>query len=100
MTVLECDADVHKQYKLRSWDKVDTKFKGGGGTSFVPIFKYIKRKRIKTDVLVYFTDMYGDFPKTPPLYPTLWVSTTEVNKAPFGKVLQIKPQEEQVSSDW
>jgi len=99
VTVLECDADVQKEYKLKSWSKVDTKFKGRGGTSFVPIFEYIKKERIKTDVLIYFTDMYGDFPRFPPRYPTLWVSTTDIDKAPFGKVLQINKQEATSPSD-
>jgi predicted metal-dependent peptidase len=89
VTVLECDADVQKEYKLRRHGKVDTKFKGRGGTSFKPVFTYVKEKKIKTDVLVYFTDMYGDFPNQKPPYGTIWVSTTEGQKAPFGVTISI-----------
>jgi len=89
VTVLECDAEVQKEYKLTPFAKVDTKFKGRGGTSFKPVFEYIQEKRIKTDVLVYFTDMYGDFPEKRPSYPTLWISVTDNEKAPWGTVISI-----------
>lgn len=89
ITILECDAEVQKEYKLSKYKKVDTKFKGRGGTSFQPPFIYVKEKRIKTDALIYFTDMYGDFPPKKPNYPVMWVSVTEIDKAPFGLVLSI-----------
>jgi predicted metal-dependent peptidase len=93
VTILECDADVQKKYKLTPFSKVDTKFKGRGGTDFKPIFDYIKKECIKTDVLIYFTDMYGDFPTKAPNYPTLWVSTSDIVNAPFGTVLSIREHE-------
>lgn len=89
MTVLECDADVQKEYKLDKHGKIDTKFKGRGGTSFKPIFVYVKEKKIKTDLLVYFTDLYGDFPDKKPTYPVIWVSTTDNVKSPWGHVISL-----------
>lgn len=91
ITVLEGDTEVTKQYTLTPYSAVDTNFSGRGGTSFRPAFEYIKDKQIKTDVLVFFTDLYGDFPSTPPNYPVLFVSTSDSSvKAPFGHTLVIR----------
>lgn len=89
ITVLECDADVQKEYKLSRYKQVQRNFKGRGGTSFVPVFDYVKDKKIKTDILIYFTDLYGDFPSKKPPYTTIWVSTSEHEKAPFGYVISM-----------
>lgn len=88
ITVLECDAAVQKEYVLKPNMALDTKFKGRGGTAFEPIFKYVKDEHIYTDLLIYFTDMYGSFPPKP-AYPTIWVSTTDIEQAPFGTVISI-----------
>lgn len=88
--VIECDVDVQQHYKFKEGKKVSLDFYGRGGTSFVPVFKYVKEKNIKPDALVYFTDMYGTFPKNKPPYPVLWISTSGNLDAPFGKVIEIK----------
>ena len=49
-------------------------FKGGGGTSFTPVFKYLKDNPAELQILIYFTDGYGDTPEKPP-YPVMWVIT-------------------------
>ena len=90
VTVLECDAEIQKEYKLTKYSKVDTKFRGRGGTSFKPVFEHIRNKKIKTDVLVFFTDLYGDQDQCKkPTYPVIWVSTTEKQSVPFGWVLSL-----------
>jgi predicted metal-dependent peptidase len=90
MTVMECDADIQKTYKLSKYKKAQTNFKGRGGTSFQPVFKHIKEKKIKTDLLIFFTDGYGDQDqcKRPP-YPVLWVLTGQKQKMPFGHVISL-----------
>ncbi|NWG26893.1 MAG: hypothetical protein HXY30_21150, partial [Pseudorhodoplanes sp.] len=40
--VIECDAKVHRCYKLQKYDKVKRDIKGGGGTDFAPVFQYLK----------------------------------------------------------
>lgn len=87
ITIIECDAEVQKVYKLTPYTKVDPKFKGRGGTDFRPVFDHVAENRIETDLLIYFTDLCGSFPETKPRYPTLWVSTDANMKAPFGDVL-------------
>lgn len=91
ITVLECDAKIQKEYKLVKYGKIDCKFKGRGGTSFKPVFDHIKEKRLKTDILIFFTDLYGDADTcSKPPYATIWVSTTANVSVPFGKILSLK----------
>jgi predicted metal-dependent peptidase len=68
-----------------------------GGTSFIPAFEYIKKvMHDDIDLLVYFTDGYGDYPKWRPKYSVLWVVTTKIEKLkesnnypPFGRVIEL-----------
>lgn len=94
VTVIECDYNVQKVYQLTPHMKIDTKFKGRGGTSFKPPFEYIEENKLPIDLLIYFTDLEGDFPEKPPKYPVLWIAINGVpqygGKAPFGDVLDMK----------
>lgn len=64
--------------------------KGGGGTDFRPVFKYIEKKNITPACLIYFTDLCGTFPKQEAEYPTMWLTQTENYKAPFGITVEFK----------
>jgi predicted metal-dependent peptidase len=89
INVLECDAEVQKHYKLNKFKRAQRNMKGGGGTDFTPMFEYLKNKHIRTDVMVIFTDMYGSFPTAKYPFKTIWVSTSDVSTAPFGRVIRI-----------
>jgi predicted metal-dependent peptidase len=98
INMLECDATVGRHYKLKKFEKPKRDITGRGGTSFKPVFEYIKEKCIKTDALVYFTDLCGDFPERKPQYPVLWAyyncgwgSKPDV---PFGKVIDLEKEKE------
>lgn len=90
--ILDCDCRLNavtsvSEYPI-NWSNVS--IKGGGGTSFVPPFEhYANNIDAEPQCLIYLTDMYGDFPAQSPVFPTLWVSTTDVRDAPFGEVVQI-----------
>lgn len=90
INIIECDADVQRHYKLTRYKKPSRNVKGGGGTDFRPVFDYIQEKHLRTDVLIFFTDMWGSFPEKKYPFKTIWVSTSEVDKAPIGKVIRIK----------
>ena len=81
LTVIECDAAVGNVTMVSSdtpphdWSK--HRFSGGGGTNFTPVFEYIRAKRLRPDVLVFFTDGDGTCPQTNPGYPVLWLLTGE-----------------------
>jgi predicted metal-dependent peptidase len=65
--------------------QIGMKLYGGGGTDFRPVFDHLLGEPI--DGLIMLTDMYGTFPDAPPSYPVLWVSITDIDKAPFGTVV-------------
>jgi predicted metal-dependent peptidase len=90
MTVMECDAQIQHTYQLSKYKKIQKSFKGRGGTSFIPVFEYIKEKKVKTDLLIFFTDLCGDQDSCKkPGYPVLWVSTMPAIKVPFGHVVSL-----------
>ena len=100
VTVIECDAEVQKVYQLRRHGKVDTNFKGRGGTDFRPVFKWFEDKKKTPGLLVFFTDGEGAFPDPPPVKPkTVWILTsrTYCEKTPFGRVIKI-PKSDKPSS--
>jgi len=85
--LIECDAEVHAGRWLDAAEAVPTKFKGGGGTDFAPVFSHLEENRIPVDVCVYITDGYGNFGDKPSM-DVIWVMTTP-EKPPFGDYIQI-----------
>ena len=62
--------------------------KGGGGTDFRPVFRYIEEEGYEPACLVMLTDGYCDsFPSLEPEYPVLWIvfGNTKFDP-PFGEV--------------
>lgn len=67
-----------------------TNMKGGGGTSFVPVFEHLEENPVK--MLVVFTDSWGTMPSSEPIYPVVWaVYDHALPKAcvPFGEIVPI-----------
>lgn len=64
--------------------------KGGGGTSHVPVFNYIKEKEDTPLFVVCLTDLYTEFPNEPE-FPVIWARTPEsrVEDVPFGKLIRM-----------
>jgi len=87
-----CDTELSEPFIITTSTKKDLlniKLKGGGGTSFVPVFDWIKKENINPDCLIYFTDLYGDFPNRKPLYQTYWITESSNMQVPFGKKIKI-----------
>jgi predicted metal-dependent peptidase len=68
--------------------------KGGGGTSFVPFFDWVRKEAQDGSVplCIYFTDGYGSFPGVVPDVPVLWVvipGGLESRDFPFGTVARM-----------
>lgn len=77
LTVICCDAKVQSVETYtpdRPFDAGKINFKGGGGTSFKPVFRYVNENLPDTQLLLYFTDGEGDYPLRPS-YPVMWVIT-------------------------
>jgi predicted metal-dependent peptidase len=85
-----CDARVNKVRELLPEDRpFELLYVGGGGTSFKPPFKWVEDNDVQPDVLVYFTDLDGDFPDRAPDYPVIWLATKD-RPVPWGEVIRYK----------
>jgi predicted metal-dependent peptidase len=96
LTVIQCDAEITevKEYTENSRTPKEITVKGGGGTSFLPVFNYIREKALKPRVMLYFTDGFGEAPEKAPDYPVIWVLTPHGEKpCAWGDVIQI-PEDE------
>lgn len=91
MWVCDCDAEMYNAKKVTKHELSKLLFSGGGGTSFRPVFKWVKKElNDKIDALVFITDLYGDFPSEKPPYETFWVTETKNYDIPFGRKLVLK----------
>jgi len=89
--VVYCDAKVQNEEVFARADMpLKLNAMGGGGTSFVPVFKHVYKNGLTPSCLIYFTDLYGDFPSKAPDYPVMWVTKSKREKAPFGVVIRYK----------
>lgn len=82
-----CDARASEFVELDEYDPAKVKVTGGGGTDFRPVFNLIEKEPTNPVALVYFTDLYGDFPAEAPYYDVIWINTSIGQQAPFGKNL-------------
>ena len=97
VTVIECDCQIRKVYKVRKPSDVQHKIVGRGGTLFTPVINYVNNdKHYRDALLIYFTDGYGEssIPK-PMTYRNIWVildgKKEELSvKEPYGAVLEMK----------
>ena len=92
VTLLPCDAAVCEgaPFIFEPWEQFTRPrdIKGGGGTSFVPVFDWLQRHGTQPDLLVYFTDADGEFPKVEPPYPVIWLVKGR-GRVPWGQRIQL-----------
>jgi predicted metal-dependent peptidase len=88
-THMSCDAKVQTLTHFEEGDDLIFHSKGGGGTSFIPVFKEIEKFEDQPVCLIYLTDLQGDFPVKPPEYPVIWLCTKRGATAPFGEVVYL-----------
>ncbi len=62
---------------------------GFGGTSFVPIFDYVRRMIGDVDAIIILTDGEGEYPAYTPDYYTIWVLINAYEKPPFGEYVYV-----------
>jgi predicted metal-dependent peptidase len=89
--VMDCDAAVYNTKKTKQHELANLILQGGGGTDFRPVFNWIK-KELSDDIdcLLFFTDLYGDFPGKKPPYETFWITDTKNHDIPFGRKLMLE----------
>ena len=92
VTLVACDYKLAEQgpWEYEPWDamEVPQDLEGGGGTDFRPVFHWIETENRNPNLLVYFTDAEGDFPKLPPNYPVIWLVKGKGN-VPWGERVQL-----------
>ncbi len=92
ITLLPCDAELAEgvPWIFEPWEDVEMPevLKGGGGTSFCPVFDWLDVQDQPPDLLVYFTDGQGTFPGTPPCYPVIWLVKGK-QTVPWGQRVQL-----------
>ena len=92
----QCDTKIHEWDMIEGTDDLfGRKLKGGGGTKFFPVFDRIDAEDLTPDMLVYLTDLDGDFPSKPPSYPVVWGAVDRGEKVPpFGELVDVPAQAE------
>ena len=97
ITIVECDNEIRRAYKVGSIKDVKDRIAVRGGTRFNPVFEYANRQKI--DLLIYFTDGKGEdkLATLPAGYKTLWVLSgsgdkLSLNEA-YGVVKKLSPVE-------
>lgn len=92
--VADCDAKMYSPKKVQIHELAKMLLSGGGGTDFRPAFDWVKKEmRDDIDCLLFFTDLYGDFPKTKPPYETFWITDTKGVEVPFGRRLLLESED-------
>ncbi|MBU3810607.1 MAG: hypothetical protein H9893_02980 [Candidatus Niameybacter stercoravium] len=73
ITLIECDDQIRRAYKVKSVRNVQERMRASGGTRFTPVFDYANKKNI--NLLIYFTDGKGEekLQVIPRGYKVLWV---------------------------
>ena len=85
------DTEVTNVEVFEAGDSITFNPKGGGGTSFEPIFKWIEEQGIEPCCFIGITDLEGSFPNTAPDYPVIWCCDVKGATAPFGEVIEVPP---------
>ena len=93
ITIIECDNEIKRVYKVKSANDIKDRVSVGGGTRFNPVFEYANSK--KFNLLIYFTDGKGeDSLKVIPIgYKILWVISGRGDKLslkePYGAIKKL-----------
>lgn len=97
ITIIECDNEVKRAYKVKSIRDIKERCSAGGGTKFTPAIEYANNKNI--NLLIYFTDGKGEekLGVIPRGYRTLWIISgrgdTISLKEPYGAVKKLSKVE-------
>ncbi len=92
ITLVACDDHLAPDapWSFEPWEefKLPRNFTGGGGTNFTPVFDWLNTLDRMPDLLVYFTDAEGVFPKAEAACPVIWLVKGK-HKVPWGERIQL-----------
>ena len=86
--LIVCDEKIHSHKTFYSGETLEVDIKGGSGTDFRPVFKFVESEFDDVKLLLYFTDLEGRFPSEEPNYSVKWVTPKEED-IPFGELIII-----------
>ena len=101
ITMIDCDASINNVQAFESGDIVKFTNRGGGGTSFKPVWEWLKTNQEDTACVVYFTDLEPcDGFGTEPALPVMWAAYASsydtpqklrerISVVPFGECIEI-----------
>lgn len=95
VTIMECDNEIRRIYKVNNPKQVRQKVETRGGTLFSPVFEFMRYHGMKDNVLIFFTDGLGEkeLSFTPVNHKTIWVLTGKEEKLslsnPYGEVVRL-----------
>ena len=90
ITVIECDLEVQRVWAYRG--RHPERIFGRGGTSFDPVFRWLRDQRRRFDGCVYLTDGLAARPTIAPPCKLLWVVTSDGESGPHlrpGRVVTL-----------
>lgn len=92
VTLLACDSEIVAGFPCRfePWEEASLPhdMPGGGSTDFRPVFQWAQQQDQQPDILVYFTDAQGLFPKEQPNFPVIWLVKGR-SPTPWGTRVQL-----------
>lgn len=92
VTLLLSDQElVGEPARFEPWESMEIdveSIQGGRGTNFNPVFWWVDDQDIQPDLLLYFTDAEGEFPKYPPRMPVIWLVKGK-QQVPWGQRIQL-----------
>jgi predicted metal-dependent peptidase len=92
LTLHACDAALCENgpWIFEPWEafSLPASIYGRGGTRFTPVFEWLRGEDRKPDLLVYFTDAVGEFPRLEPDFPVLWLVKGRA-EVPWGQRIQL-----------
>lgn len=91
VNVIYCDTKIqHTETFTPETRPVKLDTRGGGGTSFAPVFEHISTQGDDPACVVYLTDLCCSDFGTDPGCPVLWVATEgKHHKVPFGEIVYL-----------
>jgi predicted metal-dependent peptidase len=92
ITLHACDAELAADgpWVYEPWEefRMPGNLRGGGGTRFTPVFDWLQQAGQRPDLLIYFTDAEGEFPRQEPDFPVLWLVKGRA-WVPWGQRIQL-----------
>lgn len=96
ITFVSIDAEIHTLKRVGSVNEIKAGLAGGGGTDFRPVFTALPKLKPRPNIVVFFTDLYGPYPETPPVgTDTIWVVVdSEAPDPAWGEVIRVRSTRE------